>query len=112
MNRQDLRDYGLALGVEYAELRDWALGKAVRFLHKRCQDGLDFEAYEQVIDFVDKGDHWISENLGVWFISRELTEARQVLRWWLEGKLDYLQYQDSEYQSWIEARRNPEIDEI
>jgi hypothetical protein len=108
MDRQSLKDYGLSIGIEYAELRGYFLGEAVRFMHGRCQDILDLEAYERGIYFVDKGEHWVADSSNDWFISRNLTEieARQVLVWWLAAnKQDYLQYQDPEYQSWIEPRR-------
>jgi hypothetical protein len=108
MDRQSLRDYGLSIGIEYAELRDWAMGKSVQFMHGRCQDILDLEAYERMIYFVDKDEYWVADSANDWFISRNLTEteARQVLTWWVvANKQDYLQYQDPAYQSWIEPRR-------
>jgi hypothetical protein len=32
LDRQALRDYGLSIGIEFAALRDWALGQTVMFL--------------------------------------------------------------------------------
>jgi hypothetical protein len=106
MNRESLREYGLSIGVEVAELRDWAPGKTVQFMHD--QTNINWvEAYDRMIYFVDAGDAWIADESGLFFRSRSLNdaEARQLLTWWVEKQANYLQYADPEHEDWVKQRR-------
>jgi hypothetical protein len=97
MNREDLRDYGLSLGIEYARLRDWYLGQTVKFMHDRQTDVTFIEAYNRVIWFIDRGDHWIADD--AFFQSRSLddAEARQLLADWLDPNANHQEYCDPAY---------------
>jgi hypothetical protein len=99
MNCENLRDYGLSLGIEYGGLRDWALGQTVQFMHDRDTDTIFIEAYKRGIYFVDEGDHWIADESSCFFRSRPLddSEARQLLGWWLAKDPEYLKYCDPEH---------------
>jgi hypothetical protein len=67
MDRESLREYGLSIGVEFAELRDWALGKTIQFMHDRQTDVTWVEAYDRMIYFIDAGDAWIADDSGYFF---------------------------------------------
>jgi hypothetical protein len=97
MNREDLRDYGLSLGIEYAGLRDWALGQTVKFMHDRYTDTISIKTYKRGIYLVDEGDHWIADD--AFFRSRSLddAEARQLLADWLGSNVNHLEYCDPAY---------------
>jgi hypothetical protein len=107
MDRESLREYGLSIGVEFAELRDWALGKTIQFMHDRQTDVTWVEAYDRMIYFIDAGDAWIADDSGYFFRSRSLNdaEARQLLAWWVNKQSNFRQYADPEHEDWVKQRR-------
>ena len=97
MNCESLRDFGLNLGIEYAALAAMADEPIVKFMHGRQPDVTFIKAYEKMIWFIDRGDHWIADD--AFFQSRSLDDAevRQLLADWLEPNANHLAYCDPAY---------------
>jgi hypothetical protein len=114
MNRQALRDYGLSIGIEFAELRDWTTGQTVMFMHEKVASPL-FEdgSYKRGMSVIDKDDHWLVDDFDNFFWSVPLTDsdARALLVGWRDKNMDYRQYHDPAHLDWVNrARRRPIVE--